>query len=48
MFNELKHVFQEIKNEVLNELINSEETLNLITLEIQNLSAQNQKIQVAV
>ena len=40
MFNELKHTFQEIKDEVLKELDNGEKTLGLITLEIQNLSIQ--------
>ncbi|WP_445731664.1 hypothetical protein [Mariniflexile sp.] len=48
MFNELKGAFQEIKDAVLNELENGEKTLGLISLEIQNLSIENQKNQIAV
>lgn len=48
MFNELKNTFQEIKEEVLNELDNGEKILGLISLEIQNLAIQNLKPKVAV
>ena len=47
MFNELKNTFQEIKEEVLNELDKGEKTLSLIHLEIQNLAVQNIKSKVA-
>lgn len=48
MFNELKNTFQEIKEEVLNELVKGEKTLSLIHLEIQDLAIQNLKPKVAV
>lgn len=48
MFNELKNTFQEIKEEVLNELDKGEKTLSLINLEIQNLAIQNLKPKIAV
>jgi hypothetical protein len=48
LFNELKSTFQDIKDEVLDALANGEKSLSLIALEIQDLSIQNQKTQVAV
>lgn len=48
LFNELKTTFQDIKDEVLDALANGEKSLSLIALEIQDLSIQNQKTQVAV
>lgn len=48
LFNELKSTFQDIKDEVLDVLANGEKSLSLIALEIQDLSIQNQKTQVAV
>ncbi|MFI0428721.1 hypothetical protein [Mariniflexile sp. HMF6888] len=48
LFNELKSTFQDIKDEVLDALTNGEKSLSLIALEIQDLSIQNQKTQVAV
>ncbi|HEX9600316.1 MAG TPA: hypothetical protein VF985_02385 [Mariniflexile sp.] len=48
LFNELKSTFQDIKDEVLDALDNGEKSLSLIALEIQNVSIQNQKAQVAV
>ena len=48
MFNELKHTFQEIKEDVLNELDSGEKTLSLISLEIQNLAIQNLKPKVVL
>ena len=47
MFNELKSTFQEIKEEVLNELDKGEKSLSLISLEIQNLAIQNIRPKVA-
>ncbi len=47
LFSELKNTFQEIKEEVLNELDKGEKTLSLINLEIQNLAIQNIKPKVA-
>ena len=48
MFSDLKNKFQDIKTDVLNELNESEKTLELITNEIQNLSIQNKLKSVAV
>ncbi|WP_298493242.1 hypothetical protein [uncultured Algibacter sp.] len=42
LFKDLKHMFQDVKTDVLNELNESEKVLKLITIEIQNLAIQNQ------
>jgi len=43
LFNNLKNTFQEIKEDVLSELENSDKTLSLISIEIQDLALQNKK-----
>ncbi|MBP0904727.1 hypothetical protein ACFSKN_12735 [Mariniflexile gromovii] len=48
LFTELNHTFQDIKAEVLQALNNSEKTLSLIGLEIEDLSIQNKKTPIAV
>ncbi|WNH14213.1 hypothetical protein [Thalassobellus suaedae] len=46
LFSELKNTFNDIKEEVLNELDKGEKTLRLIALEIENLSVKNQNVKV--
>ena len=44
----MKNNFQEIKHEVLMALDNGEKTLNLISLEIENVALKNLKQSIAV
>ena len=48
LFNNLKNVFEEIKDDVLRELDKGEKTLDLISLEIQNQAILYQKTQVVL
>ena len=48
LFQNLKNNFQEIKDEVIMALDNGEKTLNLISLEIENVALKNLKQSIAV